>query len=76
MTCCYSRRSVAHSPSSETLLIVDGNLYRDPQLNNMQRVRDFAALSLLTEAGLKKKTLQQTPEKFRISKYFFRTYTP
>lgn len=47
MTCCYSRRSVAHSPSSETLLIVDGNLYRDPQLNNMQRVRDFAALSLL-----------------------------
>ena len=40
MTCSYIRR-LEHQPSSKKLLsVVEGNLYRDPYLVNVQRVRD------------------------------------
>lgn len=53
---CYTHRSVSHS-SEKLSPVVDGNEYKDPRLNDVQRVRDLKQHAVPEEMSSSNKPL-------------------
>ena len=49
----YTYQSVPQSSSDKFLLAVDGNNYKDPQLDNGQRIRDLGTISCKWAVSIK-----------------------